>query len=240
MIQYSLWVVCVFCILVNADPVSFINKCKADDDKCIKETTRVVIPKFTDGLPEYNVETLDPVFFKNIDSSSPTLKLLLDNVTVKNLKKCIPKSVRRDAQKAKLYLKIQCDATLDGHYDMNGRLLILSISGNGKIHVDLRKAVFDIEIDLMDKKGKDGKNHWQVKSWKYTYELNDKSTVYFENLLSGNPALAEAAKNVIAESGNEIIREVGSPVLKAVIGRIIENILHFFRAVPIEDLTLDN
>nr|QHI42040.1 odorant-binding protein 11 [Glyphodes caesalis] len=233
-----LFVVGLFAVLVNSDPVQFINKCKPDDTKCLKESTKIFIPIFAGGLPEYNVETLDPVFFETIDSSSPNLKLVLDNVTVKNLKNCVPKKVQRDLEKSKLFIKLQCDATLDGHYDMKGRLLILTIAGNGKIHADLRKAVFDIEFNMGTKQDKDGKDHWQIKNWKYTYELKDKSTVNFENLLSGSPELAQAAQQVIAESGNDIIKEVGSPVLTAVIGRIIENMSHFFRAVPEEDLSL--
>nr|QIJ45755.1 odorant binding protein [Glyphodes pyloalis] len=224
--------------LVSSDPVSLINKCKQDDLKCLKESTRAFIPIFAGGIPEFNVETLDPVYFETIDSSSPSLRLNLYNVTVTELKKCIPKKIQHDLERSKLLIKLQCDGVLDGHYDMNGRLLILTISGNGKIHVDLRKAIFDLDIDMGTKRGKDGKNHWQIKSWKYTYDLKEKSTVYFENLLSGSPELAQAAQQVIAESGNEIIKEVGSPVLKAIIARVIENMSHMFRAVPEEDLAL--
>ncbi|XP_028157404.1 protein takeout-like [Ostrinia furnacalis] len=237
MLSY-LGLVSLLVTVINADPVTFL-KCKGDDDKCAKESTKAAIPIYTAGIPEFGVETLDPVFFKNIDSSSPTLKLLLDNVTVKGLRNCIAKKAQRDAKNSKLFLRIQCDATLDGHYVMSGRLLVLPIEGNGKVHVDLKKAVIDVNMDISDKQGKDGKNHWTVKSWSHTYDLKDRSTVRFENLFNGNRVLGQAAEGVIAQSGNEIIREVGSPVIKTVVARVVDTIHHFFEAVPTEDLTLD-
>ncbi|KAL0880298.1 hypothetical protein ABMA27_002750 [Loxostege sticticalis] len=231
--------VCLLAIGICADPVPFITKCKPDDEKCVKETTKATVPIFVDGLPDLGVETLDPVFFKNIDSSSPTLKLLLDNVTVKGLKNCLVKKALRDPKNSKMMIRVQCDAILDGHYVMSGRLLVLPIEGNGKIHVNLKKAVIDVNLDVADKQGKDEKQHWTIKSWSHSYELKDRSIVRFENLFSGNKVLAQAAEGVIASSGNEIIREVGSPVIKAVVARVVENIQHFFHAVPIEDLSLE-
>lgn len=32
--------------------------------------------------------------------------------------------------------------------------------------------------------GEDGKNHWNIKNWTYTYDLKGKSNVYFENLFN--------------------------------------------------------
>lgn len=50
---------------------------------------------------------------------------------------------------------------------------------------------------------------------------------------------AKAAEDIIANNGNEIVTEVGPPVIKAIVDKIVENINHFYRAVPAEDLALD-
>ncbi|XP_063826509.1 uncharacterized protein LOC135075992 [Ostrinia nubilalis] len=219
--------------------VSFITKCYAKDDECITNSTNAAIPVFTAGVPEYGVETLDPVTFETIDSSAPNLKLMLDSITLKGLRNCIATKAHRDDSNSRLLLTIQCNATLDGHYTMSGQLLMLSIEGNGKVHVYLNEASFDVILNVKDVQEKDGKNHWDVRSWSYKYQLIGKSNVRFENLFNGNKILSKAVEAVIADNGNEIISTVGSPVIKTVVVRIINTIRPFFLAVPTENLSFD-
>lgn len=47
----------------------------------------------------------------------------------------------RDKVKSKIFLKLQCSATLDGYYLLKGSVLVVPFEGNGKIHVDLSKLI---------------------------------------------------------------------------------------------------
>lgn len=71
------------------------TKCKAEDSKCIKDNTQVLVPLFAAGIPELGVETMDPVFFKDIDASTPSLKLKFSDITLKGLKSCRFKKIRQ-------------------------------------------------------------------------------------------------------------------------------------------------
>lgn len=68
--------------------MTFITPCKSNDEECAKANSVGAIPLFAAGLPEYGVETMDPLFFKKVDSSSPHLKFILSEVTMAGLKTC--------------------------------------------------------------------------------------------------------------------------------------------------------
>lgn len=47
---------------------------------------------------------------------------------------------RFNQAQSELFLKFQCTVTLDGHYVMNGSIIVLPIRGDGRIHVVLSKS----------------------------------------------------------------------------------------------------
>ncbi|CAH2047406.1 unnamed protein product, partial [Iphiclides podalirius] len=231
--RYATVVFVVFCT-AYVRSVPFIHKCKSDDSKCAKESAQAAIPIFAAGLPEFGVRTLDPVTFPRIDASSPNLKLILTDVTIKGLKNCIAKKVKRDKPKSKLFLKFQCSGVLDGQYEMKGQLLILPIEGKGPIHVTLRKAEISVEMDVEEQN-----DRWNIKKWKHSYELKDNSEVVFGNLFNGNEVLRNAAQEVIASSGNEIIMEVGPPMIDALVDVVASEMNNFFHKVSVTELSID-
>ncbi|KAJ8716746.1 hypothetical protein PYW07_003373 [Mythimna separata] len=234
--RYSFLVLALSVVYSNAKLAPFIQKCKAEDSKCLKETAQNAIPIFANGIPELGVQKLDPFTMKSLDASTPGLKLKLWDITGTGLKDCVAKKVQRDEGKSKITVKLQCSVDFKGKYDMSGQLLVLPIQGNGNAHVVLNKVVILADVDLSDNIGKDGEKHWTIKSWKHSYDLKDKSTIELENLFNGNEVLGRAARELIASSSNEIVKEVGPPIVKAIIAKIIENIENFFKHVPASEL----
>nr|ARO70194.1 Odorant Binding Protein 35 [Dendrolimus punctatus] len=230
----------VVCLTTCASP-PYITKCKPEDSKCAKETAQVTIPVFASGIAEYGVEQLDPVMFDKVDASSPNLKFILNNVTVTGTKACEAKKIQRMKieEKSKILLRFLCDTELNGNYELKGQVLFLPVEGKGKAHVALRKTQIDLDLDIVETDGEDGKKHWHIKSWQHSFDLKDKSDVMFHNLFDGNEVLAQAARELFAASGNEIVKEIGSPMMKIMISKVVRNIEHFFKSLPIEDLSLD-
>lgn len=70
-----------------------LTKCNADDSKCIKQNTKVLIPLFAAGIPELGMEPLDPVVFKKIDASNDLITLVFKDLTVTGLKSCRFKNI---------------------------------------------------------------------------------------------------------------------------------------------------
>nr|QCF41925.1 odorant binding protein [Athetis dissimilis] len=225
--------------LVSSSKAPFITKCKWDDAKCLKESSQAAIPLFAEGLPDLNVAKQEPLIIKHVDASTSNLKLIITDVEVNGLKNCEARKITRDIENSKIIVKIRCSVDFKGKYDMKGQLFILPIEGNGDLTAHIRKMLITAEVDIMDKTGKDGKTHWNVKSWRHSFDLQDKSDVRFENLFPDNELLRKSTEELIASNGNDVINEIGHPVIKSVVAAVINNIKKFFDTVPLEDLVLD-
>ncbi|KAI8421866.1 hypothetical protein MSG28_009800, partial [Choristoneura fumiferana] len=187
----------------------------------------VLVPLFAAGIPELGVESMDPIFFKEIDASSDTLKLKFSDITLKGLKGC-----SRDAAKSVISAKIHCDVVLDGQYDMDGRVLILPIQGKGKVHIEHEKIEISFDLNYKEETGADGKKHWITGKWKHSFAYKGKTIMEFDNLFNGNEVLGRAARELIKTSANEIASETAGPILKVIVARIIKNLKAFFEHIP--------
>ncbi|XP_050679016.1 protein takeout-like [Leptidea sinapis] len=232
--------VLVFCCVANADTdrSSVVTKCRASDSECMKESAQAILPKFALGLQQFNVETLDPITFDKIVADNPNLKLTLTNVKATGLKDCRVLRLERDSENTKIMTTLICDVNGVGHYEMKGQVVFVPLEGSGRIDVNLRKILVNVNLNMtvVEKKGT---RYWKIKSWDHNFELKDKSSIHFENLFNGNKELVNAVEPVIKNSGNEMFLEVGPPVVKAVVSRIVGDVQKFFQSVPLHDLVLE-
>ncbi|XP_075975466.1 circadian clock-controlled protein daywake-like [Anticarsia gemmatalis] len=227
-----------FTCLASCSLAPFITPCKWDDEKCLKDDMVKAIPIFVNGIPELKVENMNPMKIKRINADNPNIKLVVTDAQVTGLENCEAKKLSRDIEKDKIMVKAVCTCNFEAHYDMDGQLFVLPIKGNGGLHAKINKLVFNVDVDVSEYE-KDGKKHWKVKSWKYTFEQKDKSEVRFDNLFPDNELLRTTTNDLIAKSGNEVIEEIGQPIITAIIAKVIKNIEKFFTAVPLEDLILE-
>nr|QGN03657.1 putative odorant binding protein 29 [Conopomorpha sinensis] len=235
-----LYYVCVIAFIscCGAETPPFITKCAVDDAKCAKAAARAAIPVMAAGVPEYDLDPLDPMFFETMDSSSPTLKLIMKNVTMTGLKGCRALKIIRNAANTNMLVQTSCDITMKGQYEMSGQLLFVPMEGKGKCLIKLRKITISNNLQLGDMIDENGVRHWDIKSYKHSYELKDKSDLKLENLFNGNEVLARVSNQLIANSGNEIIKEVGTPIVEQVVANLLKNVNKMFHKIPAEDLEL--
>lgn len=73
--------------------VPYITRCRHDDTKCMIDQARIVIPLFADGIPELNVQKMDPIKLKHIDATSSNLKLIISDAVLTGLKNCEAKKL---------------------------------------------------------------------------------------------------------------------------------------------------
>ncbi|CAH0586864.1 unnamed protein product [Chrysodeixis includens] len=230
-------VLCLALSLTEAYDVSFINKCNAGDTKCHKQSTQQAIPMFAAGIPELNVESLDPMFIKHIDANSSNMMLVINDATITGLSKCEAKRIQREPDNSKLFVRFLCDVELVGTYEMNGQLFVLPIRGNGPLSAKINKLYIAVDAD-MGSEERDGKKYWNLKSYTHSYELKGTSDVKFENLFPDNELLRNTANDLIAQNGNDVVREIGEPVITNAIIKVVKNVEAFFKAVPLDDLAL--
>lgn len=76
-----------------------MTKCKTGDAECIKDTTTLILSKYSKGFPGINLLPLDPIAIDKIDiangNSGPVnLKIFFTNAKLYGAKDAVIKSVR--------------------------------------------------------------------------------------------------------------------------------------------------
>lgn len=54
---------------------------------------RTTIPLFADGIPDLNVQKLDPLNLKHVDATTSNLKLIISDAVLTGLKNCESKKL---------------------------------------------------------------------------------------------------------------------------------------------------
>ncbi|KAI5634383.1 hypothetical protein NE865_12931 [Phthorimaea operculella] len=133
------------CILITQMVAVFsdsapVKKCKISDSVCLKNSAQNAIPVFVAGMQSAGAEVLDPMKLDLIKVDLAGLKMNMDNVIVKGLKRAVIDKISVDMDKKQALLSWDTDTLTKGHYKASGRLLILPISGDGEMAIKLREA----------------------------------------------------------------------------------------------------
>lgn len=127
------------------------NLCKKNDpnlDKCLKTSLQSVIPDLGEGYPKLRIPAIEPFELPSLEidqgkgsSKSVNIDLKLKDVKIMGLTSTVIDSLKVDVENYKLSGKIGFTKPLEitGQYTVNGKVLVLPITGNGACAIDLRK-----------------------------------------------------------------------------------------------------
>jgi len=130
--------------------ISF-NLCKKSDpnlDKCLKTSVQSVIPDLAEGYPKLRIPAIEPFELPSLEidqgkgsSKSVSIDLKLKDVKIMGLTSTVIDSLKIDVDNYKLTGKIGFTKPLQitGQYTVNGKVLVLPITGNGPCNIVLRK-----------------------------------------------------------------------------------------------------
>ncbi|CAG9562798.1 unnamed protein product [Danaus chrysippus] len=219
---------------------SFFTLCKSGDDACILSSAKTSLPIFAKGIPELGVKSLDPMYIPLIVSDESGLKLKFKNSTLTGLSGCVVDNFKHDHIKKKQLLKITCDVSLTGDYEVQGKVLILPVEGNGKYKIDIRGITVKCNFNLNEFENS-GVTHWKIDDdWSETYKfkVRDGAVFHFENLFNGNKILGDPVLELLNSSWKDVMEDISPPIIKAIIGQEVEAVNTLYSAVPADDFLL--
>ncbi|XP_046977794.1 protein takeout-like isoform X1 [Vanessa cardui] len=211
----------------------FIKACSVSDPKlnqCIESAITVAGPKFAQGIPELGIKPLDPAELGRVVVNNPALKVILDDTVVTGLGGFRINSFKMNAEKGKSVLDFTANVTLKAHYDMDGKVLIVPIRGNGQAKIKITNLRIVIKYDF---KTVDG--HWTVTDHKDSYKM-DRAQFKFTNLFNGNKELADTTIRFLNENWEIIMQEIAPPAIDQVIAACVEEVRKLFLAIPADQL----
>ncbi|XP_034828999.1 circadian clock-controlled protein daywake-like [Maniola hyperantus] len=214
----------------------FIHPCNSTLSACLIQATQDAIPEFSKGLPRLGVPSLDPFIIEELPIQLPGVKVTFLDGKVSGLRKCQVLNVEAYLEKNVFILEIRCNITIKGKYTAVGRLLLFPINGEGDSKIKIVNSVIKLNIKTKYFKDADGRDHFGIKNYKYTFDYGDRVHYTINNLFKGNPELSNTVLQFLNENWRVVTEEFGQPVVEYAMNVTIETARKFFNAVPYDEL----
>ncbi|KAJ8723228.1 hypothetical protein PYW08_003140 [Mythimna loreyi] len=220
---------------VLSNPAITLYQCKPNDDACVTRVANEIYPLILEPNPEIGAELMDPMFQSEIEGDLSILKFKLFNTTITGFKKCVCESAKYNEEQQTLKLDVLCGGfVLTGLYDINGRLIVLPVQGNGDYSITTKK--FRLKLDLELKTiTKDGKTYKNVKNIKVDPEALEPVVYDFRNLFNGQKDLADTVLKFANENWKEVADFVQLPVFMANLKKVVRNCNKYLKTTSVDE-----
>ncbi|KAI5636245.1 hypothetical protein NE865_11009 [Phthorimaea operculella] len=214
----------------------FIHPCNNTERACLIRATQDAIPDFAKGLPELGVPSLDPFIIDELPIQLPGVKVTFLEGRVTGLRKCEVLNVEAYLEKNLFILEVKCNITIKGKYTAVGRLLLFPINGEGDSRIKITNSVIKLNIRTKYFKDSEGRDHFGIKSYRYTFDYGEKIHYVISNLFKGNAELSNTVLQFLNENWRAVTEEFGKPVVDYAMNVTIDTAKKFFDAVPYDEL----
>lgn len=215
--------------------------CKQGDDKCLLDQIGVTFTKHTQGIPEVNLVSLDPLKIEKMDivqGGDGPINIVLNfkNVDLTGLaQSTVKKANGFTAYPTKMDMAVLVPvASLVGGYKINGKVLILPIQGEGKSNMTMENCHIQLKWTgkLVDRAGK---QFYQLDKLKATFDTT-RFHMHFSNLFNGDKALGDNMNQFLNDNWQDILKELKPSIVGAfaqIFQRVVTNL---FDKVPYAEL----
>ncbi|XP_077289407.1 uncharacterized protein LOC143913463 [Arctopsyche grandis] len=222
---------------IRAEYLKLCNKNDPDLQRCIKKSVLFLKPYLSRGIPELKVPSIEPLMLREplILNPSNGLRTVGLEINVKNISVygCSDFDLRNlyvnfDKDTVNFDLKLK-DLMINGLYNVDGRILLLPIKGNGKFVGNFSNSVGYVRMDSQIVK-RDGHEYIQINAMKVKMEIG-KGNLQLYNLFGGDRSLGAVINNVINENFDLLSKEFIPPLekeLSRLMLRLANNIVSQF------------
>ncbi|XP_059622686.1 protein takeout-like [Phlebotomus argentipes] len=191
------------------------KRCRRNDPKlgqCLLQAVTDVLPQMKNGLPDFGIPSIDPLAINALTiqqgKNSPiNLKQDFKNIQLSGISETRLTKYNPDLNN---YI-LRCDGLTPrvdfvGDYTMDGRILLLPITGKGKANITMvgLKTVHELIGEPIKKKGE-----VYIRFKEYNIKLLPKRVyLNFENLFNGDKVLGENMNRFMNENWELIFNEL--------------------------------
>ncbi|CAG4930528.1 unnamed protein product [Colias eurytheme] len=227
-----------FIVFCNAASVSYIKPCKPTDNACMLASAQSAVGYVAAGIKEFGVISSDPLSIDDVRNDDANLKMGFRNMKIVGASKCKIESVTRDLDKSTVTITVECPLKANGQYDLKGKMLFFEAYGDGDFEIKTNRVKITVVQKIKTVQGADGKKHWKITGFDYSYDLVEKVDIRFDNLFDGDETRAKPILEIMNHSWKEMVTEVGGPIIKELLGEIVGIINKFYHAVPAENFEI--
>ncbi|KAJ8922055.1 hypothetical protein NQ315_008696, partial [Exocentrus adspersus] len=237
----TIFVAAGFCIANAKHLPAYIKPCpKADPNfrQCVIQSATNTLPHIMQGDKEFKSPVLVPFKISEISiSPSEQLNIKLKNVVLRGLENAVVEDMFFDLKKKHVGAKLSFKwISIEGEYEIDGRILVLPIKGHGPANITSDNLVVDFSFDYKLVTKEDGKQYFSTDiKPKVSYTISD-NHFYFGNLFNGDKLLGDRTNEFLNQHGMELHEDVSGSISET-IGIVASSVIkQILPAVPYEEV----
>ncbi|XP_018570129.1 protein takeout-like isoform X1 [Anoplophora glabripennis] len=222
---------------------AYIKPCKKADPnfrQCVIKSASETLPHIMKGDKEFKSPVLVPFKISEITiSPSEQLTIKLKDVTLRGLENAVVEDMNFDLEKKHVSAKLSFKwISIEGEYEIDGRILVLPIKGHGPANISSDNLVVDFSFDYKLVTKQDGKEYFNTDiNPIVSYTITD-NHFYFGNLFNGDKTLGDRTNEFLNEHGKELHEDVSSSISQT-IGIVAKSVLvKILPQVPYDEIFL--
>ncbi|XP_068086535.1 protein takeout [Anabrus simplex] len=233
-------IVAVLSVATSLPLPSYVKKCKLNDpsfNECALRVARETVPNILKGDRKYNIPNLNPLKVTEIKvAQGNDLTLTLKDIDIIGIPDVEIKEVKMDSKTLDTELHVFFPSFgIIGKYDINGKILVLPIKGDGNINLTQTDLDVVYKVKLPKKTKADGKEYLSPEDGKVDFKTS-RSYINLDNLFNGDKALGDNTNKFLNENWMDVIQELGPPVGEAIAQIISEILSGVLDVVPADEV----
>jgi len=187
----------------NTQLPPYINVCKKNEpqlSRCMMKSVEQLRPLLARGIPELDIPPIEPIFIGDliVAESVPGQGL---TITAKGVKaygpsKFVLKSLNIVDYPKKFSFELELPQLYaEGLYDIDGRILLIPVKGNGKFHGNFTGGTGDVQIHNQ-RVTKNGKDYILAKKIDIKIRIRN-GKLRLDNLFGGDKVLGDVVNETI-------------------------------------------
>ncbi|EDW00101.1 circadian clock-controlled protein daywake [Drosophila grimshawi] len=223
-----------------------LKRCRIEDEACHVKQAQAFVDTFKHGIPERNVAPIEIIELGTLRSnsgdpgSSLQFNLVMSNTTLHNFADTLRfKSVTGFTKDLTKPMKLSWTFSTDycdvhANYDVNGKILLLSIVSQGEITVKLKQLQCKTRLTAVPEKRDDGNTYLKITDFNTAVKVGS-GHIDMTNLFKDNVELSESTLQVVNDEYDVIAKEVHPQIMIAtdrVLKKVIQNL---WDTIPYEE-----
>ncbi|KAG7200226.1 hypothetical protein KM043_017703 [Ampulex compressa] len=194
----------------------FLKICHRNDpnlNECVKHSVDTLRPHLKNGIPDLHIPPCEPLLVPQIEISQAagpvSISSIYRNIQIQGTTSFILKSVRIDTDKDRIRLKLYIPRLeMLANYDMNGKILMLPITGSGTARGNYTDI--DVLATIQGERYQDrrtGETHYRVNDFYVDFDVGHVS-IHLDNLFNGDDTLSDAMNLFLNDNWKAVTAEI--------------------------------
>uniref|UniRef100_A0AAR5QFK0 Uncharacterized protein n=1 Tax=Dendroctonus ponderosae TaxID=77166 RepID=A0AAR5QFK0_DENPD len=185
-------------------------------DQCCTERGNDALPHLLKGDSDLKLPNMLPMKLPKIDvDAGPNIKLGFTDVDVYGLDTVKLSTFHVNFDQSTIFIVVNAQkVTLIGKYAINGKIMVLPISGNGPANITINNSEFRYTFSFK-KEEKHGKEYAKIDDDNLEWKI-ERAHFKFDDLFNGNQQMSDNVNTFLNENDQEVLKEIGAAVIGVV------------------------